>query len=178
MRKISGQDLEVLIDQGASSERRRDLLLVDDLDPHDREQKARMMLKLFSLFAKSDDVEYRIEAYLEELVGIPWRWISSALARLTEEEVDGKPRVFVPSIAEIKLGVAKLVRDKRRRVDREFNAQLSAGGSSDSDIAWLRRVVSEQLERGDLPLPPGQRPGGTPELPETAEDQPSLLIDN
>ena len=105
------------------------------------------------------------------------RLTSSVLRALTEEEVNGKPRVFVPSIAEIKVGVAKMARTKRRLWDPDYNAQLARGGSDDSDLAWLRRGVSELLARGELPAPPGGAKLGTGEQLETSAEQPELLID-
>jgi hypothetical protein len=148
MDPLSSELVEVL---GHPSEtQRRQLYSVEDYDPSDAAEKVRMVTKMFSLYPPQPDVEMRMEAYLDELRGIPWRWVSVALRDITEEP----KRVFCPSINEVKAAVARRVISRRRRADPTYNAELAVTGSdtrADSQLAWLRKRCSEMLERGLLP---------------------------
>jgi len=138
--------------EARSGTRSRQLRNVEDYDPRDIGEKGRMIGKLFALYPPQPDVELRLEAYLEELRGIPWRWVSRAMADLTEEP----GRVFCPSISELKGAIAKRIRQQRIReaqagVDTTYIAHRASGGEDDNQIGWLRQVVSNDLERGLLP---------------------------
>lgn len=111
-----------------------------------------MIGKVFALYPQQQDVELRLEAYLEELRGIPWHWVSCALHDLTEQP----KRVFCPSISELKTAIATRIRQRRLReaqagVDTTYIADRAAGSEEDSQIAWLLQAVSDDLERGLLP---------------------------
>jgi len=124
-----------------------ELRSVEDVDQDQEFQKTRMVVKLFALFPPQPDVELRVESWLEELRGLPWRWVSRALAQLTSED-----RVFCPSCSEVKVAVAKLVHAERRRSDPEYNARAATSeGHAEEQLQFLRRRLSAELERGIMP---------------------------
>jgi hypothetical protein len=135
---------------------------VEDYDPADEGEKARMLAKLFSLYPPQPDVELRASAYMEELAGIPWRWVSAALRVITEEP----GRVFCPSINEVKGAVAGRIRAARRLRDGGYNAHQAGGGNDDGQIRWLLEQVHGELQRGILP--PGA--ATSPALPAPDDD--------
>ncbi len=136
---------------------------VADFDPRQQPELARMITKLFALFPPQPDVEMRLEAYTEELAAIPWRWVSRALARLTEEP----GRVFCPAISEIKSVIARLIHGERRRTDPRYNASQVSGGD-EGQIRYLLDVVANELERGILP--PGVTAAQAKAIAPKAED--------
>lgn len=123
---------------------------VADYDPGQESQILRIVAKMLALYPRREDPELTLEAYAEELRNIPWRWVSAAMRDLTEEP----DRVFGPSISEVKVALAKVIRRARRKANGgSLPEDVSEYRQIDAtrEIKWLTDRVAADLERGKLP---------------------------
>lgn len=110
-------------------------------DDAEARERSRSITKLFALFPQGlakIDVDFRLEAYLEELAEVPLRYFRIALKVCARE----RGRVFCPSTAEIRTAANRAIFEDRRRIEQRTWYSPTAGEyepDPDENLAWARR---------------------------------------